>query len=304
MKFMVDYPIRSDEDGVWLRPESMAAFATAAEEVGVDAIALTDHPAPSKKWLDHGGHETLDPFTGLSFFAAVTSRVRLMTYLVVVPYRNPLLLAKCMTSLDIVSSGRATFVLGAGYLRSEFSALGVEFEQRNELFDEAVDVLRGVWSTDRFEFAGEHFTARGVIMTPGPVQRPHPPLWVGGNAPRSRERAARWGQGWAPMWANAQFASTTRTTPIDDDDDLRQAISDLAARLDRHGRSLADVDLVAWAKPWGATGPDEYVDGIGALEELGATWTTVGIDTTSFGAALDDLRAWGEVRRKLGAGAS
>jgi probable F420-dependent oxidoreductase len=297
---MVEYPILSgDDDGAWLRPGNMAEFARVAEDVGVDAISLTDHPAPSKKWLDRGGHETLDPFVGLSYFAAVTSRVRLMTYLVVVPYRNPLLLAKCMTSLDVVSAGRATFVLGTGYLRSEFSALGVEFDERNDLFDEAFEVLRGVWATDHFEFLGEHFTARGVVMTPGPVQRPHPPLWVGGNSALSRERVARWGQGWAPMYAKPDFASVTRTAAIDSDDALRAAIADLDERLERHGRSRADIDLVAWAEPWHRAKGEAYVHRVGELEELGATWTTIGIDRSSFGAALESLRAWGEVRRTL-----
>src|SRR5947209_5141288 len=157
----------------------MAEFARVAEDAGVDAIALTDHPAPSKKWLQNGGHETLDPFAGLAYFAGVTSRMRLFTYLAVLPYRNPLLTAKSMTTVDVVSGGRATFVLGTGYLRSEFGALGVEFEERNELFDEAAEVIRGVWATDQFEYEGKHFTARGQIITPPPVQQPHPPLWVG-----------------------------------------------------------------------------------------------------------------------------
>jgi probable F420-dependent oxidoreductase len=299
VKFMVEYPIRSDEGATWLRPDSMAEFARVAEEAGVDALSLTDHPAPSKKWLVNGGHETLDPFAGLSYFAAVTSRLQLMTYLVVVPYRSPLLLAKCMTSLDVLSGGRAIYVLGTGYLRSEFGALGVEFEDRNDLFDEAVDVLRGVWATDSYEYAGKHFTARGQVIAPAPVQKPHPPLWIGGNASLSRERVARWGQGWAPMQANPAFASTTRTAVIDGDDALRSAIADLAARLDKHGRSLADIDLLAWAEPWHSTGRDAYVNRIGELGELGATWTTIGIDTSSFPAAIDSLRSWGEVRPSL-----
>ena len=129
MKFMIEYPLLSDRDeGVWVRPESMARLARDAEAAGVDAIALTDHPAPSQKWLEGGGHETLDPFVGLAYMAAATRTLRLMTYLTVVPYRNPLLLAKSMTSLDVVSGGRATFVLGTGYLRSEFAALGVDFD--------------------------------------------------------------------------------------------------------------------------------------------------------------------------------
>jgi probable F420-dependent oxidoreductase len=294
---MVDYPIRSDQGGDWLRPDNMIEFARVAEEVGVDAISITDHPAPSKKWLDHGGHETLDPFAGLSFFAAVTTRVRLMTHLVVVPYRNPLLMAKCMTSLDVVSAGRATYVLGAGYLRSEFGALGVEFEERNERFDEAIEVLHGIWSTDSFEYAGKYFTARGQIISPPPVQQPHPPLWVGGNSALSRERVAKWGQGWAPMQANAAFASTTRTVALEGDDALRAAIDDLAVRLEKHGRSLADIDFMAWSEPRQGVSDDAYVNRLGELAELGATWSVVGLDTSSFRAVLDDLRAWGQIKK-------
>lgn len=297
MKFMVDYPIRSDQNGDWLRPENMTEFARVAEEVGVDAISITDHPAPSKKWLDNGGHETLDPFSGLSFFAAVTSRVKLMTHLVVVPYRSPLLTAKCMTSLDVVSAGRAVYVLGTGYLRSEFGALGVEFEERNELFDEAIDVLHGVWATDAFEYAGKYFTARGQIISPPPVQQPHPPLWVGGNSALSRERVAKWGQGWAPMKANAAFASTTRTVPLEGDDAFRAAIDDLSVRLEKHGRSMADIDLMAWSEPRQGKADDAYVNRLGELADMGATWSVVALDTSSFPAVLDDLRAWGAIKK-------
>jgi probable F420-dependent oxidoreductase len=300
VKFMIEYPIRSDEGGTWLKPENMAEFARVAEAAGVDAIALTDHPAPSKKWLDTGGHETLDPFAGLSYFAAVTSTVRLMTYLTVLPYRNPLVTAKAMTSVDVLSGGRATFVLGTGYLRSEFGALGVDFDERNDLFDEAAEVLLGVWSTDSFEYEGRHFTARGQIISPGPVQKPHPPLWLGGNAAKTRERVARWAQGWAPMRADAAFASVTRTAALVDDDSLRLAIADLSRRLENHGRTLADIDLMVWSHPMDDSGVEAYLDQMGTLAELGATWTTLRLDSSSFAALLDGLRAWGEVRRRLG----
>ncbi len=299
MKFMVEYPIRSDDDGAWLRPDNMAEFARVAEAAGVDAIALTDHPAPSKKWLDHGGHETLDPFAGLSFFAAVTSRIRLMTYLTVVPYRNPLLTAKSMTSVDVLSGGRATFVLGTGYLRSEFGALGVEFEDRNALFDEAAEVLVGIWSSDDFAYEGQHFTARGQVISPGPVQSPHPPLWLGGNSAKTRERVATWGQGWAPMKANSAFASVTRTAALDDDAALKSAIADLGRRLEAHGRSIADIDVVAWSDPWDEGSAEAYLDHLGSLADLGATWTTLDVHAPSFGEAVDRLTAFGEVRRQM-----
>ncbi|HEX3960632.1 MAG TPA: LLM class flavin-dependent oxidoreductase, partial [Trebonia sp.] len=95
-----------------------------------------------------GGHQTLDPFVALSYVAAVTSRLRLLTYLSVLPYRNPMLLAKAAASVDIVSDGRFILGAGVGYNKSEFHALGVDFDERNALFDEALDVLprRTRWS--------------------------------------------------------------------------------------------------------------------------------------------------------------
>jgi alkanesulfonate monooxygenase SsuD/methylene tetrahydromethanopterin reductase-like flavin-dependent oxidoreductase (luciferase family) len=200
----------------------------------------------------------------------------------------------------VLSGGRATFVLGTGYLRSEFGALGVDFDERNDLFDEAAEVLLGIWSTDSFEYEGRHFTARGQTISPGPVQKPHPPLWLGGNAAKTRERVARWGQGWAPMRADAAFASVTRTAALADDDSLRIAIADLARRLEVHGRALADIDLMVWSDPWAGSGTEAYLEEMASLAELGATWTTLRLDTSSHAALLDGLGAWGEVRRQLG----
>lgn len=218
MKFMVQYPLETDDRGEpWAKPESMIAFAQALEANGIDAVSLTDHPAPSKKWMDGGGHATLDPFVGLSFFAAATERLHVKTGLAVLPYRNPLMTAKSMTSVDVVSGGRGIFVLGAGYLRSEFAALGVDFSERNFLFDEAIEAMLGFWGTDDFHFEGRHFTALGVTLDPGPVTKPHPPIWLGGNARIVRDRVARWGFGWSPMQGGELLARTARTVAIETD---------------------------------------------------------------------------------------
>jgi probable F420-dependent oxidoreductase len=299
MKFMVEYPLLSDVDGgAWLEPANVAEFARTAEESGFDAISLTDHPAPSKKWLEGGGHETFDPFVGLAFCAAVTRRIRLLTHLVVVPYRNPLLMAKSMTSVDVLSSGRSIFTLGTGYLRSEFAALGVDFDERNALFDEAVEVLQGVWSTDDFVYDGRHFKAIGQILKPGPVQRPHPPLWLGGNAKIVLDRVARWGDGWAPLLTGgAMLAKTTRTALIGSEDKLADMIRDLSERLEANGRKLADVDILAMSMSARYTpgAPQEFLDGLDQLAEMGVTWSAGdGGGRDSFAAALDGLRQFGE----------
>ena len=114
----------------------------------------------SLKWLNGGGHETLDPFAALGFCAAVTTRIRLLTWLSVVPYRNPFLAAKSMATVDLLSGGWATFALGSGYLRSEFAALGVDFAERNDLFEESVQVMKATWTGDEVSFEGPVLRAR------------------------------------------------------------------------------------------------------------------------------------------------
>lgn len=293
MRYFIEYPLFSErEGGIWIRPESMAVLARDAEAAGIDAIALTDHPAPSRKWLEGGGHETFDPFVGLAFLAAATRRLRLMTYLTVLPYRNPLVTAKAMTSLDVVSGGRATFVLGTGYLRSEFAAVGVDFDERNQLFDEAVEAILGVWTTDSFNFEGRHFKAVGQTIRPAPVQKPHPPLWVGGNAAVVRDRVARWAQGWAPLQGGDVLFRTTKTAPITSNAALADMIRDLGDRLEAAGRGRHDVDIVATGgpeRPGLGAGADQQADAIADLARIGVTWTSVPLDQSSFAAARESL---------------
>jgi probable F420-dependent oxidoreductase len=309
MKFMVECPVMSEADGgAWISADSIAEFARTAEESGIDAVAFTDHPAPSKKWLDTGGHETFDPFVALGFCAAVTSTLKLMTNLTVVPYRNPLLMARSMTSVDVLSSGRTIFTLGTGYLRSEFAALGVDFEERNALFDEAVEVLRGVWSTGNststpestpggFSYEGRHFKAIGQIIKPGPVQRPYPPLWLGGNAKVVLDRVARWGNGWAPLLGGGPtLARTTRTAVIGSDEKLAEMIRDLGARLEANGRSLGEIDVLAASMESSYTpgAPERFLDTLGRFAEMGVTWSSGYVARGSFRAALDSMRQFGE----------
>jgi probable F420-dependent oxidoreductase len=297
LKFMVEYPVLSDVDGgAWLEATNIAEFARTAEASGIDAISFTDHPAPSKKWLDGGGHETFDPFVALGFCAAATSRIDLMTNLTVVPYRNPLLLARSMTSVDVLSGGRTIFTLGTGYLRSEFAALGVDFDERNALFDEAVEVLRGVWSTDNYSYEGRHFTAIGQVLKPRPVSRPHPRLWLGGNAKVVLDRVARWGNGWAPLLGGGEtLARTTRTALIGSDDRLAEMIGDLGQRLAANGRSLDDIDILAFSTRahYNPDAPQQYVDVLGQLAEMGVTWTAAQLAHGRFDDALDGLRRFG-----------
>ena len=128
---------------------------------------VTEHPFPEDEWMRSGGHHALDPFVALSFAAAATSTINVMTFLCVVPYRNPFLTAKAALSVHVLSGERLILGVGAGYLKPEFDALGVDFDERNELTDEAIDVIRRVGGT--VSMTGRR--RRGHTMLPHPRRR-------------------------------------------------------------------------------------------------------------------------------------
>lgn len=230
MKFTVEYPVGGpDHDPKLLSRAGVTSVVHRADELGFDAIAFTEHPAPSLRWLEAGGHETLDLTSALAFCAAVTERIRLMTHLLVLPYHNPFAAAKALTTVDLLSDGRLVVVAGTGYLKAEFKALGVDFAARNERFDEALEVMRGVWSQVPYEFDGAHFRGRDVAHLPRPFRDGGPPILIGGNSALSRRRAAR-NRGWSPLLVSQTVAETTRMPYL--------SVPDLA-------RQIAEVRAVA-----------------------------------------------------------
>lgn len=300
MKFMVEYPLGLDAAGEeWATPSKLIAFARAAEAAGIDAIAFTDHPAPSGKWLQNGGHPTLDPFVALGFCAAVTTTMQLVTTLTVVPYRNPLLMTKSMTTVDVLSGGRAIFVLGTGYLRSEFLALGVNFEDRNALFDEGVEVAKRLWAEGRISFEGKSFTALDQTLSPRQVQRPHPPLWLGGNSRIVRERVARWGDGWMPMLSPREHARSTRTTPIETDADFTDMLRSLHQLVSDCGRSMEQIEIMRSSVETRSSAKDfrRFREDVRRFEDMGVTWTSAPVIRDDLPASLRALEVFSmEVR--------
>ncbi len=278
----------------------VAAVATAAEHAGFHGFGFTDHPAPSQRWLDGGGHDALDPFVALGYAAAHTTTLRLIPNIVVLPYRNPFVVAKAAATLDVLSGGRFTLAVGAGYLKGEFAALGVDHAERNELFDEALGVIRAIWTGDDVSVEGQHFSARGVTSHPRPVARPHPPIWIGGNSGRARQRVADHGDGWCPFPAPALLAKTARTVALDTDERLADAIDDLRARLEAASRDPASVDI-AFVNPVGgdpsseAFNADAHLEGFARLAALGVTWVQVGVPGDSLDHAVEALQRYGEL---------
>jgi probable F420-dependent oxidoreductase len=275
------------------------AVASAAESAGFHGFGFTDHPAPSQRWLESGGHDALDPFVAMGFAAARTTTLRLIPNIVVLPYRNPFVVAKAGATLDLLSGGRFTLAAGAGYLKSEYAALGVDHDERNDLFDEALDVLKMVWTTDDISFVGRHFSARGITAHPRPVTQPHPPIWIGGNSSRARQRVADRGQGWCPFPAPPGLAASARTVALDTPERLSAAIDDLRRRLDAANRDPASIDIAFTNAAGGnpaidSFDADTHLAGLDRLAALGVTWTHVGLPGDSVGHALETLQRYGE----------
>ncbi len=297
MKFSVTYPLLTGQhDPALATKEAMVRFALTAERAGFDGVGVTDHPAPSHRWLEGGGHDAFDPFVALSFCAAVTDRLRLIPNILVLPYRNPFVVAKAVATLDALSGGRFTLAVAAGYLRSEYQALGVDFDERNALFDEAVEVLFGIWAEDDFAYEGRHFTARGQTANPKPD--PPPPIWIGGNSRLARRRVARYGDGWKPFPAPRPLSTTAKTPPLESVDDLAVMLDELWGFMAAEGRDPDELDITFATSAGGNPGSDTFdadarLEALAALASLGVAWADVGVPGDSLDAALETIEAFG-----------
>ena len=168
MRFVLGLPTdQVDRPAEFLTAEAIAQVAQAAEAAGFDAVGVTDHPFPQDKWLSRGGHQALDPMVALSFAAARTQRIRLLTNIFVLPYHNPFLTARAVASLDVLSAGRVIFGTAVGYLRSEFAALGVEYEDRAARTDEALELMRLAWTGESVSVEVRSVPGGGAHHAPG-----------------------------------------------------------------------------------------------------------------------------------------
>lgn len=302
MKVTIEYPVGGpDHDPALLTTKGVIAVAQAADRLGYDALAFTEHPAPSAKWLAHGGHHTLDLTAALSFCAGVTERIRLMSYLLVVPYHNAFAMTKALTTVDLLSDGRLTVVAGAGYLRSEFLALGVDMEERNSRFDEALDLARQLWSTgpEGVTFEGQHFRGVGVAQVPGPVQAGGPPVLIGGNSALARRRAARH-QGWSPLVVPETIARTSRTAALTLDLLPRQILEVRAETARTQGpdaRATIQVQGPHAGVMRGGISDAEHREHVAHLAEIGVDSMVLQLPCGSVQDAIRGLERYAEEHR-------
>ena len=293
LQFIFQYPETHGSEADMLRAGPIDEVAAAAERCGFSGFALTDHPVPGNRWLQAGGHQSLEPFVGLSFAAAATERLRLLTYLAVAPYRNPALLAKSAATLDKVSGGRFILGLGVGYNKSEYRALGVDFDERNTLFEEALDVLPLHWKGEPYSYEGLHFSAREVIALPKPVQDPIP-IWIGGNAKITRRRVAERAQGWMPMVGSPELSKTARTPVVSTPAAVAELLAEIKEAAEVAGRKDPVDCLYAYFTGESLlVGPEQHREAFAEIEAAGCTWVAVTTESRSLDETVAFLEEFG-----------
>ncbi len=287
---LIQYP------DAFISQEALKAISQAAEKAGFTSATVTDHPVPSARWLDAGGHYAQDPFVMLSLIGAVTTKLKLQTNIVVLPYRNPFVTARAVSTLDRFTGGRFIFGMGAGYLKAEYKALGVDFDSRNDLMDEYIRAMKLAWTGEDFTFEGTGYTALGNRVLPTPAQDPHPPLLIGGNSKRALRRCAELGDYWHPFFVPKMVTDTARTANISTDDELLAAIAYMNEHCDKIGRK--DKPGVILSATHSMNGSDwsaqEAIDSFEHWRELGIEGSGSSINTGSREEWLEQAQRFGE----------
>ena len=246
-----------------------------AEELGLDGVFVPDHILAKPATTQHYGGHWPDPFSLLAYLAGRTQRIRLGASVIVLPYRNALVVAKAAATVDQVSRGRFIFGVGVGWDEAEFVDLRLPFRERGRVSDDAIRAIRAAWSADVPEYRGQYVSYSGATFSPRPVQQPHPPIWVGGapgavSAPAVR-RCAELGDAWHPLGLS-----------LDDIEKGYATLRDLAARRGRReplGLSPRNaLDLTDSAKGHGRAAFQgtvaEVASDIKRVRSLGAEWMT------------------------------
>ncbi len=277
---------------------ALSAVAQAAERAGFYGVYVTEHPFPSDARLKAGvGHHSLDPLVPLSVAAAATTRLRLCTHILVLPYRNPFLTARGIASLDVVSAGRVVMGVGTGWMEEEFEALGVNFAERNQLTDEALGAIKLAWTQDDVKLQGVHFRAPGNTMLPKPVQKPHPPIYVGGNSRLAARRAGELGDGFMPFLNPARFAKIRHTAAIETFEQFGKIVGYAQSVAKSAGRPPLDIGgTLMTLGPWGQPGFDvrKVAAEASQLKELGVNVVFLGAGGSTYKEQAEQIERMGQ----------
>jgi len=311
MEFGFGIPSR----GPMATPQSMATLARQGEELGFAIISVSDHIiipkaiasiypySESGAWAGSPTGECMEQLSLLSFLVGVTSSARLLTSVMVLPHRPPVLTAKSLATIDVLSNGRLIVGCGVGWMREEFETIGApSYDARGSVGDEYIRAFKELWTSDNPTFEGKYCRFANVAFAPKPVQKPHPPIWVGGESPAALRRAGRLADAWYPIGSNPRFPVGTP-----------EQFAAYAARVKRHaqesGRDPSTLDF-AYSANWHndqqaltlpngerrpLTGtPQQIVDDIKRYEEVGVRHLHVNLQGDTLAQTLERMQRFAD----------
>ncbi len=261
--------------GKWqasMKTEDFVRVAQKADELGYDYLAFAEHIVMPYEMLEVMGPRWNEAMTMMSFFAGATKRIRVVSSVLVLPYRHPVLLAKSLATLDLLSGGRVTVNIGAGHLQREFEILGIPYHERGAMTNEYIMAMKELWTNEKPSFQGKYVQFDKIIFDPKPTQKPHVPIWVGGNSRAALRRAANLGDGWNPWlitheqlpecleYIREQPGYQKRTQPFD----VYQHLT-ISKVEDYSHRELGPHEYLQ--------SKDQIIDQIGMLQDIGVTVT-------------------------------
>jgi probable F420-dependent oxidoreductase len=286
----MDFGLHLPASSASVTPSDLVRFAQRAEALGFYCLTIADHvivpreisvPYPytvDGKYPGTGYH--LETLMTMGFLAGATRRIRFATSVLIAPYRNPIVTAKMLASLDVLSNGRLIVGVGVGWMKEEFENLQApDFDQRGNVTDEYIQAFRELWTSDDRQFSGKHCSFSNLLFLPKPVQKPAIPIWIGGHSKQAIRRAARLGDGWHPIGG-------VPTIPLEPEDVKRDRA--LLAELAREaGRDPASIRVALKGSLFDR---EKKIDGrrrrfMGSAEEIAGDirdYRAAGVDTMIF----------------------
>jgi probable F420-dependent oxidoreductase len=271
VKFSVVFPNVMYREG----PEGVARLIRGIEAIGFDELDMFDHvlmgyPTETRKAPFYPSQMPLmEALMTLSYAAAVTERIGLGTGVLVLPQRQPALVARQVATLDTLTGGRVRLGLGVGWQASEYEALGENFHNRGRRFDEALRLLRAYWGNEQVDFEGEFYLAQAMAFEPKPPQGDRIPVWIGGAVPRTLERVAKYGDGWMGQFVKGP-------------DVAAKLMARIREKAEENGRDPSAIGMQLSLSPfYGEDGKGFFrdtarmADRYAELEALGFDWTCI-----------------------------
>ena len=292
-------------------PDTIARLAVEGEAIGYDYAAVSDHLvepidiharypySESGEFPRASRGDRHEQLTAVTYLAAKTSRLRFLTSVMVVPHRPAVLTAKILSTIDVLSAGRLFVGIGAGWLKEEFEAIGApNFAERGVVTDEYLQAFRELWTAPEPRFEGRFVKFAGILFAPKPVQKPHPPIWVGGESGAAMRRAARLGDGWYPIGGNPQYPLNTLSRYQAASDRLRKLTKEagrdpssvaLAYRVHRHG-TLVDAKADNNERQLFSGTNGDIAEDLRALHELGVAAVDFSFPGATFEVVVAAMR--------------